>query len=458
MNKNRCLAFINRQPESQSGAMLRRGFGKFAALALLGIAFVGSLANAASPLPGAIFTTDSTCSRANLNIYGDKLDVYLDGGPAHPGAASFPDGAYYVRVTDPSGADLLGTSVGSGVDQPFVVINGEPQGCYQLWAILIKDSDGTQGYDTTPNPGGEYKVWVSTVATFDNDSTKTDNFKVKENGGGPGGEPETARLCIEKFYDANANGVADPGEVLIDGWKFQITDGISLIRFTPICVVVEATNAQTNTPLYNLFEFSPVETDWVHTTPQTVSNIVLPAGQTKTFLFGNVCLGPGGGHTLGFWSNKNGQATMNDGGTLGPELALLTSKNLRNASGANYDPPNYASFRTWLLNATATNMAYMLSAQMAAMVLNVEAGFVNLGGLVYAPQLLPYAVPGLNALGFISINDLLNAANTELGLHGLVLAGDPNRAYQEALKNALDDANNNLNFVQPTPCPFSFAD
>jgi len=63
----------------------------------------------------------------------------------------------------------------------------------------------------------------------------------------------------------------------------------------------------------------------------------------------------------------------------------------------------------------------------------------------------------MNTLGFISINDLLAAANTELGLHGLVPAGNPNRDYQEALKNALDDANNDKNFVQPTPCPFSFA-
>jgi hypothetical protein len=457
MKQHTHLADINRQSDSQSGTLSRGRFGRIAALALLGIALVSGLANAAPSLPGAIFTTDSTCSGVNLNIYGDKLDVYVDGGPAHPGAASLPDGAYYVKVTDPSGATLLGTSIGSGVDQPFVVLNGEPQGCYQLWAILIKGSTAMQGYDSTPNPGGEYKVWVSTVSTFDNDSTKTDNFKVKENTSPGGGNPETAQICIDKFYDANANGEADPGEELIDGWKFQITDGISLIRFTPICVTVEATSATTNTPLYNIFEFSPVETDWVHTTPQTVSNISLPAGTTRTFLFGNVCLGPGGGHTLGFWSNKNGQAKMNDGGTMVPELALLSSKNLRNAAGANFDPANYTSFRNWLLSATATNMAYMLSAQMAAMVLNVEAGFVNGSGLVYAPQLLPYTVPGLNALGFISINDLLNTANIELGLHGLVLAGDVNRNYQEALKNALDDANNDKNFVQPAPCPFSFA-
>jgi hypothetical protein len=37
-----------------------------------------------------------------------------------------------------------------------------------------------------------------------------------------------------------------------------------------------------------------------------------------------------------------------------------------------------------------------------------------------------------------------------------VLDGSPYRAYQQALKNALDKANNNLTFVQSTPCAFSF--
>ena len=38
---------------------------------------------------------------------------------------------------------------------------------------------------------------------------------------------------------------------------------------------------------------------------------------------------------------------------------------------------NYAEFETWLLDGNAVNMAYMLSVHLAAMTLNVEAGFVN---------------------------------------------------------------------------------
>jgi hypothetical protein len=95
-------------------------------------------------------------------------------------------------------------------------------------------------------------------------------------------------------------------------------------------------------------------------------------------------------------------------------------------------------------------MAYMLSAQLAAMELNVLNGKVSGGSLVYAP-----GANGANSSGFISITNLMAEANTELGLHGLTKSGSPYRAHQEALKTALDRANNNLNFVQsgPASCP-----
>jgi hypothetical protein len=137
---------------------------------------------------------------------------------------------------------------------------------------------------------------------------------------------------------------------------------------------------------------------------------------------------------------------MNDGGTLNPELAMLSALHLRNASGTDFDPANYAAFRNWLLSANATNMAYMLSAQLSAMALNVEAGFVSGGAIVSSP-----------VLGFVSINGLMAAADAQLAADGSTPAGDANRDAQEALKNALDAANNNQNFVQGQPCPFSFA-
>ncbi len=59
-------------------------------VALLGASIPAS---AAPPLPGAIFTTNSTCTGVDLNIYADKADVFLNGGPQnHPGAAGLTQG------------------------------------------------------------------------------------------------------------------------------------------------------------------------------------------------------------------------------------------------------------------------------------------------------------------------------------------------------------------------------
>ena len=55
---------------------------------------------------------------------------------------------------------------------------------------------------------------------------------------------------------------------------------------------------------------------------------------------------------------------------------MLRNLNLRNADGSNFDPTTPAQVKTWLSKATATNMAYMLSAQLAAMALNVNNGKV----------------------------------------------------------------------------------
>jgi hypothetical protein len=428
---------------------------------------------AAPPLPGAIFTTDPTCSGVDLNIYAAKADVYLNGGPAHPGAASLPDGSYYVRVTDPSGDCVLGTSVLSGNEKPFVVTGGVAN-CIPLCSVLINTnldpscafggvSDPNCGYNDTPNPGGEYKVWVSTEQTFTNNSTKTDNFKVREDA-----PPDPPTLCVNKFYDKNVNGLKDTDECYINGWPIQVfaDDNLYIERNTNFCSVVDADS-------YRVVEGDI--TKWVHTgvavngvpftgtgSPSSVYPVTVPPD--KTVEFGNVCLGAGGGLTLGFWSNRNGQNTET-----ASDLCFLNALNLRNANGTGFDPiagcpaPTGNQLSTaktnlsnWLLSANAVNMANMLSAQTAAMTLNVLHGFVNGGALVYGGDCIANYFPGSN--GFITINSLLAAANTSLGTYGSTPSGHPQRAYQECLKTTLDNGNNNLNFVQSQPCsPFTCA-
>ncbi len=372
--------------------------------------------------------------------------------------AVLPDGSYYVQVTNPSGSVVLGSSIGTGNATPYVVLGGEPQGCYQLSAILNSGTSGftIAGYDDTDNLGGEYKVWVSTDSTFVNNSTKTDNFKVRDGGGGPG---DTSDLCVRKFYDANVNGIFDVNEVEITGWEFTLfgTVGFDTVQIphsdTPWCGTVDPDT-------FHAMEADTVGTPlWLHTTP-TLVEMTVAAGQHGDVLFGNACLGAGGGLTLGFWSNKNGQSLET-----APDFTLLTNVNLKTATGVNQDftgsfAANKTALNAFLLGANATNMANMLSAQLAAMELNVShygvankfgAG-VNGAAIVSAPGC---GNTGLNNQ-FITINDLMTAANTELGLLNLTTSGSPFRGYQECLKNALDDANNNRNFVQGAPCTFSF--
>ena len=163
---------------------------------------VGTPAQAAPPtsITGAIFTTDSTGTPVNLNIYDAKEDVYLNGGPginAPDDAAGLPDCKYYFQVTDPSGKELLSTDAIEC--RQFVVVGG-----------VITDTagpcphvEGTSGDDSgisvqlfpyldTPNNGGVYKVWVTPVDLYDTTLSapgsrhgfipkysKVDNFKVK---------------------------------------------------------------------------------------------------------------------------------------------------------------------------------------------------------------------------------------------------------------------------------------
>ncbi len=144
-----------------------------AAVALTSVALAtDDTCSTAGPCPsggpaGAVFTSDLGCNKINGNIYALKTDVYLNGGST---AANRLNGCYYVRVLSPMGT-VLGTSDG------LVLFSSDS--CLQLWSIVLKTSDATQGYDDTDNNGGEYKVEVSCDPTFDPSDTKSDNFKVR---------------------------------------------------------------------------------------------------------------------------------------------------------------------------------------------------------------------------------------------------------------------------------------
>ena len=138
------------------------------------------------------------------------------------------------------------------------------------------------------------------------------------------------------------------------------------------------------------------------------------------------------GRTIGFWRNNNGIAIIQNGG-FWDELALL---NLVTMSGSSFNPTgNTAQWRCWLKGANSWNMSYMLSAQLAAMQLNVLSGTVNPNCWVQTCS------------GPTTIQALMQAANVALGLDPFTPPCDNNRELQRRLKNALDAANNNQNWL-----------
>jgi hypothetical protein len=191
-----------------------------AVASVLGLASAFTAPAAWAHVAGAIYTTVSDGTEVNFNIYQAKEDVYLNGGPGKgagsPSPGLVPDGTYVFMVTDPSGKTLLSTDP---AECRLVTVSGG----------VITDTTGTcphvegatsGGYATvqlfpyldTPNQGGEYKVWLTPLASYACDDlslvdcpngthgfihseSKTDNFKVK----GIADEIDT------RFYDVNGN-------------------------------------------------------------------------------------------------------------------------------------------------------------------------------------------------------------------------------------------------------------
>jgi len=435
--------FENPHSSRQTNTRLGLAFVVLTAAILVAIT-IGSTVTAQKKgggLTGAVYTTDINCGGVDINtFYPDKQAVYLNGGPQNQNSGSgLPDGSYYVRVTTPSDATVLGSSIGGPVgDQPVHVTNGHFDTCYQLWAIVSPAAGGGPGYYDTSNPGGEYKVWVCNNANFDESGCKTDNFKVNRASPSPT-PPQDGALQILKFYDANQNGNKDPGEVYLSGWKVDVSP---VIGSNP---VLTPFNATITPGTYTATERDTIETNWFASTSKTLTAVVA-LNNTTTIEFGNWCELTPGGHTVGYWSNPNGQKEEND-----QDFVDLTNLHLVNADGTPRDftaalNVNKKNLNTWILGAKAVNMSYMLSAQLAATKLSVNHGYTTTYVIVDTTN------GPMDVLQFIAYADSLLATD------GYAVAGDPNRAEQERVKNILDKINNGGSFVQPSAahCPYTF--
>jgi len=179
-----------------------------------------NMAAMAQQVSGAIFTTDIDSNFVNGNVYDFMDDVYLNGGPrpnAPCTAAGLPDGDYYFQVTDPSGSMLLSTDdishrtvrVKNGlIDVHYGIYHATGDGkCANPASGKINITVQLYPFAPTPNPGGEYKAWMTKVGDYDMTMTKgsfgfipskskTDNFKVAPPIDSDGdGIPDDEDLC-----------------------------------------------------------------------------------------------------------------------------------------------------------------------------------------------------------------------------------------------------------------------
>jgi hypothetical protein len=136
--------------------------------------------------------------------------------------------------------------------------------------------------------------------------------------------------------------------------------------------------------------------------------------------------------TLGYYSNKNGQATITSG-----DLSFLNGLVLVNASGNDTNFANKAALANWLLNATAKNMSYMISAQLATLALNILHGLVN-----------PSAVLCDGTWAGYSIGEIANLDEGFVSNYPVVLGGDANRMLGDSLQTITNEINNDLVTVQ----------
>lgn len=321
----------------------------------------------------------------------------------------------------------------------------------------------------TGNPVSSQFSWMPTAAQTGNyvltfsasDGTGQQalcsyTFVVVGGGQPPGGNESVSGL---KYYDANANGHHDAGEPGIANWVVDVDDGTATTSV--------ATDADGRFSLdVDAGSFTVAEQQaagWIQTgnrvdqsggtgavilNPDMTYAVGLDAGEAATGLnFGNLCLGAGGGRTIGFWGNKNGKALFATDST--GALALLVGLHLVGEDGTAFDPTSWAQVERWLKGARAVNQAYMASAQLAAMALNVHFGLVDPGALILAE-----GSASANPAGFATVQDVMNEADAALAADGVTVDGDPNRALQGTLSGILDAANNNRTFVQagPTDC------
>ena len=201
---------------------------------------------ATTPIFGSIATVASGNPAPPQQIFANKGDVFLAGGPVTTPCQFpqyLPDGTYYFQVTDSSGTRLLSTDV---VSERKVTVKGGVISSYNgtTHATDGKTACGSLAVSLMPfaDAGSQkaaYVAWLTATGNFDGNPTAVDNvcgancfhgfhtdlsrtfaFRVEDK---KSCEPT---FCVSgiKFLDANGNGVQDSGEAGIPGVVIQVVN------------------------------------------------------------------------------------------------------------------------------------------------------------------------------------------------------------------------------------------
>ncbi len=228
----------------------------------------------------------------------------------------------------------MGDGVVSGAVSGLTDSNNNP--CSHANGNLNTNNNSTtvqlSPFSATPNAGGEYKVYLISealgaavdannllVIDFTDSQAKTDNFKLRNQPSGCTSNCTPPVLTGLKWYDTNTNGVKDSGEPTIPGWRINGQDSSTSLTF--FSYTDASGNYSFPVDSGNTYTISEVlaNATWTatgcvgnaSTTCITNTSANVDTGTASTVPgpnFGNVCTGGGGGLTIGYWSNQNGQA------------------------------------------------------------------------------------------------------------------------------------------------------
>lgn len=233
-------------------------------LAAASVTAVSAFALTANAAPPAAYTgTNSavdgpgTCLNGtgdvNCNIYTSKDHVWLNAGPAAT-STGFGDGVYFFVVLEPGGgvndddagnlSDLAGIVDDAGdAYTNRVFVNSGGAATYTGSHDVTDNGSGAtkirlMPYDTTSNPGGEYRIAICRIGDVGSDPAdwdypagsnqcKRDNFKVEEGGNEEIPRDLTVTKNVEAYYDTRYEWTLDKSVGAV-----QVVDGVAHIPYS----------------------------------------------------------------------------------------------------------------------------------------------------------------------------------------------------------------------------------